>query len=178
MSGPARVFLVGFMGAGKSAVGRVLAQRTGLAFVDTDAEVEKATGMAIEEIFRQRGEGAFREAEWRALQAIADSGPAVVATGGGLFLGVENRRLVRRLGRSVWLDVPLAVAAARLSARTSALPLWSDDPLALRALFERRRAAYALADARVDAGIGEPEVIASVIVSNSRVFPPEFASSR
>jgi shikimate kinase len=174
----ARVFLVGFMGAGKTVVGRALAERTGFAFVDTDAAVVQAAGMSIEEIFRRSGEGAFREAEWRALCAIADSGPAVVATGGGLFLGVENRRLVRRLGRSVWLDVPLAVAAARVPSAAIERPLWSEDPLVLRALFERRRAAYALADARVDAGRDAPEAIASLILSNPCVFPPEFAPSR
>ena len=172
-----RVFLVGFMGAGKSAVGRELAARAGLAFVDTDVQVERAVGTTIEEIFRRHGEGAFREAEWSALRALAESPPSVVATGGGLFLGVENRRLVRRLGRSVWLDVSLEEAAARLPA-DSGRPLWSEDPLTLRALFERRRAAYALADARVDASRGTPEEIARAILSDSRVFPPEFARSR
>src|SRR5262245_48339114 len=136
-----RVFLVGFMGSGKSAVGRALAELAGLSFVDTDQAVERAEGMTIEEIFRERGEGAFRAAEWKALQSLADTGPAVVATGGGLFLGVENRRLVRRLGRSIWLDVPLEVAAARVGP-SSGRPLWSQDRLTLRALFERRRAAY------------------------------------
>jgi len=173
----ARVFLVGFMGAGKTAVGRVLAQRTGFAFTDTDAAVEQAAGMSIEEVFRRSGEGAFREAEWRALCAIADGGPAIVATGGGLFLGVENRRMVRRLGRSLWLDVSLPVAAARVPAGPQR-PMWSEDPLVLRALFERRRAAYALADARVDASRGTPEAIATVILSNSCVFPKKFAPCR
>jgi shikimate kinase len=168
-----RIFLVGFMGAGKSAVGRALAELAGLPFVDTDAAVERAEGTAIEEIFRRRGEGAFREAEWTALQALEAGGPAVVATGGGLFLGVENRRLVRRLGRSVWLDVPLEVAAARLGS-FARRPLWNEDPLMLRAMFERRRAAYALADARVDASRGDPREIARGILLNSRIFPPEF----
>lgn len=174
---PPRVFLVGFMGAGKSAVGRALAERTGLAFLDTDAAVVEACGMEVEEIFRRRGEGAFREAEWRALRAVCDLGPSVIACGGGLFLGVENRRLVRRLGRSVWLDVPLALAAARVAGQ-GPRPLWSEDALALRAQFERRRAAYALADVRVDASRGTPGAMASDILSNPRVFPPEFAPSR
>ena len=172
-----RAFLVGFMGSGKSAVGRVLAELAGLPFVDTDEAVERREGMTIEEIFRRRGEGAFREAEWNVLQALEGTDPAVVATGGGLFLGVENRRLVRRLGRSVWLDVPLEVAALRVRPARGR-PLWSQDPLTLRALFERRRAAYALADERVDAARGSPREIASVILSNSRIFPPEFARFR
>jgi shikimate kinase len=134
-------------------------------------------GITIEEIFRRRGEGAFREAEWRALHALESSGPAVVATGGGLFLGVENRRIVRRLGRSVWLDVPLEVAAARVG-RTAGRPLWGQDPLTLRALFERRRASYALADVRVDASSAPPREIARALLLNSRIFPPEFARSR
>ena len=172
-----RVFLVGFMGAGKSAVGRALAERAGLAFTDTDAEVERTAGMPIEEIFQRFGEGAFREAEQAALRALETGPPAVVATGGGLFLGVENRRLVRRLGRSVWLDVPLELAAARVAGGPRR-PLWSEDRLSLRVLFERRRAAYALADAHVDASQGGPPEIAGVILSNSRVFPPEFVRSR
>jgi shikimate kinase len=174
---PLRVFLVGFMGAGKSAVGRALADRAGLAFLDTDHAVVEACGMEVEAIFRQRGEGAFREAEWRALRAVGELGSAVIACGGGLFLGVENRRLVRALGRSVWLDVPLAVAEARVATQ-GARPLWGDSALARRAMFERRRAAYALADVRVDASRGTPQAIARVILSNSCVFPPEFASSR
>ena len=174
---PPRVFLVGFMGSGKSAVGRALAELTGFPFVDTDDAVQRAEGVPIEEIFRRRGEGAFREAEWKALQAVAEIAPAVVATGGGLFLGVENRRLVRRLGRSVWLDVPLEVAAARVGP-SSGRPLWSEDPLSLRALFERRRAVYALADARADASRAAPGEIAREILLDSRIFPPEFARSR
>ena len=171
-----RVFLVGFMGSGKSVVGRALAELAGLPFVDTDEAVTRREGMAIEEIFRRRGEGAFREAEWNVLQGLEDGGPAVVATGGGLFLGVENRRLVRRLGRSVWLDVPLEIAAHRVGPGTGR-PLWREDPLMLRALFERRRAAYALADARVDAARGSPREIARFLLSNSLIFPPKFARS-
>jgi len=169
-----RIFLVGFMGSGKSAVGRALAELAGLPFVDTDDAVERAQGMTIEEIFRRRGEGAFREAEWRALQALEPADPAVVATGGGLFLGVENRRLVRRLGRSIWLDVPLEIAAARVRP-SSGRPLWSEDRLTLRALFERRRAACALADVRVDASEAAPREIARGILVDSRIFPPKFA---
>jgi shikimate kinase len=172
-----RTFLVGFMGSGKSAVGRALAELAGLPFVDTDEAVERAEGMTIEEIFRRRGEGAFREAEWNVLQALEGTEPAVVATGGGLFLGVENRRLVRRLGHSVWLDVSLEVAASRLKPAWGR-PLWSQDPLTLRSLFERRRAAYALAEVRVDASHGAPPEIARGILLDSRIFPPEFARFR
>jgi shikimate kinase len=171
------IFLVGFMGAGKSAVGRELSELSGMRFVDTDDTVKRAEGVLIDEIFRRRGEGAFRDAEWKALRALEGGGPAVVATGGGLFLGVENRRLVRRLGRSVWLDVPLEVAAARVGA-FSGRPLWSQDRFVLRALFERRRASYALADERVDAARGSPREIASAILSNSRIFPPKSVRSR
>ena len=102
-----RVFLVGFMGAGKSAVGRALAALADIGFADTDCLVEKAVGMPIAEIFQHAGEGAFREAEWSALKGLDASVAAIVATGGGLFLGVENRRLVRRLtgGFVSWASV-------------------------------------------------------------------------
>ena len=172
-----RVFLVGFMAAGKSSVGRVLAARLGWTFADTDALVERGEGLSVEEIFRQRGEGRFREAESAALASLGAVEHVVVAAGGGLFLGVENRRAVRTLGRSVWLDVSLGLARARTGGGAGR-PLWSEDPLRLRAMFEKRRAAYALADARVDASDGHPEAIAARILAIPRVFPPEFTHSR
>lgn len=177
------VFLVGFMGAGKTSVGQELARMQGWRFADTDVEVERTEGRSIEAIFEASGEGSFRAAEWRVLQALISSEDTVIATGGGLFLGVAQRRCIVRTGVSVWLDVPLEVARRRIASGGDALggprrPLWRawahDDPLALRAFFERRRAAYALANLRLDAGRGSPRQLAGEIVASPLISRGEW----
>ena len=158
------VFLVGFMGAGKSSVGRALAKRLAARFEDTDAIVASAAGKSIEAIFRDEGEGRLREREWEALRSLELGRAVVVATGGGLFLGTAQRALLRRSGTSVWLDVPLEVARAR-TPDDGERPLWrAQDPIAFRAFFERRRAVYALADLRVDASTGTPDDVATRVI--------------
>ncbi len=172
MSGRAArpVFLVGFMGSGKTAAGRALADLLGWDFVDTDELVVQREGRAIERIFEESGEGRFREAEWQALRSLSGLERAVVATGGGLFLGVPQRAFMKREGTTVWLDVPFDVARARVGAGRGR-PLWTPDgdDVAFRAFFERRRAVYALADIRVDAAAGDPAGLARRIAE--RVFP-------
>jgi shikimate kinase len=166
----APVFLVGFMGAGKSTVGRSLAEQLGWDFADTDALVERTDGRAIDEIFRASGEGKFRELEWDALRSLAGRKQLVVATGGGLFLGVVQRALIKREGPSCWLDATLPVVAARVG-DTGSRPLFAGgDALALRSFFERRRAAYALADFRVDAATGDPVELARAVDGARRAF--------
>jgi len=159
------IFLVGFMGAGKSAAGRVLATRLGWDFADTDALVEDAAGISIEEIFQTVGEGKFRDLEWGALQSLAGRRDLVVATGGGLFLGVVQRAFLKAHGHTVWLDASLASIRRRLG-EGPGRPLWSaHDPVALRAFFDKRRAAYALADRRVDPEGLDPGAVAERILS-------------
>jgi shikimate kinase len=167
VSGPrdadAPIYLVGFMAAGKTAVGRALATILDWEFADTDAMVETACGRSVEAIFRDSGEGGFREAEWRALQSLAGRRRVVVATGGGLFLSVAHRAFVRAHGLSCWLDASLEVVASRGSGGSSR-PLWPrGDALDRRAFFERRRASYALADLRVDASVGDVDDVARMI---------------
>lgn len=148
------VFLVGFMGSGKTVVGRALAALRSWSFSDLDGIVEAGAGRTIEAIFRESGEGTFRTLEREALAGLAERRRVVVATGGGTFAETSHRSLIRATGRSVWLDVPLEIAARRVG-DGAGRPLWSrDDPLAMRIFYERRRAAYALADLRVDAGRG------------------------
>jgi shikimate kinase len=157
------IYLVGFMGSGKTEVGRRLAARLGWALVDTDVLVEQREGRTIERIFEESGEGCFREAEWRALESLADVRRTVIATGGGLYLGAAQRRFIRRHGVSVWLDVTLEAARARAGGGETR-PLWRpEDPPAFRAFFEKRRAAYALADCRVDVSSAGPEALAERI---------------
>lgn len=166
----APIFLVGFMGAGKSTVGRALAARLKWDFEDTDALVTRAESREVDEIFLAAGEGRFREVEWEALRSLKDRRRLVVATGGGLFLGVTQRAFVRAHGVSCWLDAPLGVVAARVAAGASR-PLWPrDDALVRRAFFERRRAAYALADICIDASRGGADHLASLIDSARRAL--------
>jgi shikimate kinase len=156
----APIFLVGFMGVGKSSVGRALAARLRWDFEDTDALVVQAEGRPIDDIFRTSGEGRFRELEWEALRSLGRRTRMVVATGGGLFLGVAQRAFIRAEGLSCWLDAPLAVVAERVVDGASR-PLWlDDDALSRRTFFDRRRAAYALATLRVDASSGRADDVA------------------
>lgn len=168
--GSSSIYLVGFMAAGKTTVGRELATLLQWDFVDTDESVEHGLGRGIEAVFRESGEGAFRAAEWEALQSFAGRRRLVVATGGGLFLSVRHRAFVREHGVSCWLDAALPDLVARV-ADGSSRPLWpSGDALDRRAFFERRRAAYALADVRVDASRGAAADVAREIASRRGSF--------
>src|SRR6187549_1369450 len=100
--GQRSVVLVGMMGAGKSSIGRRLAGRLGIPFVDADTEIEKAAGMSIPEIFAAHGEPYFRAGETRVIARLLDGGPQVLATGGGAFMNPETRATVRAKGISIW----------------------------------------------------------------------------
>ncbi len=153
------VFLVGLSGSGKSTVGRLLADRLGWTFVDTDTLIERAAGRSIPAIFSEDGEAAFRKLEARALTRATRSGSAVVATGGGAPTH-DGGRAVLAEGFTVWLDVRPAVAAGRLASQETdePRPLLAGDPQArLEALLEARRDDYARADARVEVDSLTPE---------------------
>ncbi len=149
-SGPA-IVLVGLMGAGKTAIGRRLAARLGLPFVDADHEIEAAAGMSVAEIFSRLGEKAFRDGERRVIARLLADGPLVLATGGGAFMDNETRALVRARALSVWLRVPLPVLVRRVSGRTDRPLLTGKDPaVVLGELAQRRYPTYAEADIVVD----------------------------
>lgn len=145
-TGPGRVFLVGFMGAGKSTVGRALAGRLGVPFLDLDEAFEALAGVTIRRAFEERGEAWFREREAELLRGCEALPDVVVALGGGTFTFPENRAVVRRSGRSLFLDVPFEAIAARLGVKAIDRPLFRSLEEA-RALFEERRASYTLSDA-------------------------------
>jgi shikimate kinase len=142
------IYLVGFMGTGKSSVGLRLAERLGWAFCDLDFEIERVTGETVSDIFRDRGETRFRRLESDELRRVSASPGTVVALGGGAFCSEENRCVTAETGTSVWLDAPLDLIMARC-AGDSSRPLFGDRE-AMSALLESRRSAYELADLRVE----------------------------
>jgi shikimate kinase len=159
-----RIYLTGFMGCGKSTVGRVLAERLGVPFVDLDSEIERRAGMTVREIFAQFGEPEFRRLEADALRATLESPDVVVATGGGTMVFDGNFRLIQASGLSVWLNLPFAAVVARVGALGKRdRPLFRDETQAL-ALYRERLPAYQRADLVVDVGPEEgPEEIAARI---------------
>ena len=146
------IYLVGFMGCGKTTVGRALAHELGWWFVDLDQQIEEREGCAIADIFDGRGEAAFRALETAALRervvSVQSGRPQVISLGGGALLSEENYQLVANHGISVWLDCEFSRIERRIAAQTHR-PL-ARDPGQLRVLFEERRSGYARADYRVE----------------------------
>jgi shikimate kinase len=146
------IYLVGFMGSGKSTVGRALAGELGWTFVDLDEEIERRQGVSISELFDTQGEAAFREIERAALRehvrAVQMGRPQVISLGGGAFLADENCQLATNNGVTVWLDCPFSTIARRV-AGASHRPL-ARDPEQLKVLFEERRAFYSRAEFRIE----------------------------
>lgn len=145
MSRAGRVYLVGFMGSGKTTVGRRLAGRGEVPFVDLDTAFEAMAGRTIRETFETHGEAWFREREALLLNGTGDLPDAVVALGGGTFVFAANRAFVKAGGRSVFLDVPFEVIAARLGGKTVDRPLFASLEEA-RSLYESRHPFYKMAD--------------------------------
>jgi shikimate kinase len=145
------LYLVGFMGSGKSTVGRLLAHSLGWSFFDTDDEIEAAEKTSVAEIFDSRGEPEFRRIESEILRQhahwIERGRAAVLALGGGAFAELDNRRLLENHGVTIWLDCPLDTVRRRVST-ASHRPL-ARDPEKFAALYETRRESYALADIHV-----------------------------
>ena len=141
------VVLVGMMGAGKSTIGRRLAARLRLPFLDADIEIEAAAGMSIPDIFEIHGEPHFRDGEARVIARLLDSGPAVIATGGGAFMREETRNRVRDKAVSIWLQADVDVIMKRVKRRADRPLLQTDDPAATVArLLEAREPFYRTAD--------------------------------
>ena len=153
------VVLVGLMGVGKSAVGRRLAKRLDLPFIDADSEIEAAAGSTIEEFFEQHGEVAFRAGERRVIARLLDSEPHVLATGGGAFMDADTRNLVKSRGISIWLNADLDTLVERVSRRNNRPLLKNGDARQiLSRLMAARNPVYAEADitvASVDQPLGE-----------------------
>jgi shikimate kinase len=144
------IVLVGLMGVGKSTVGRRLAARLGLPFVDADAEIEIAAGMAIADIFALFGEDYFRDGERRVIARLMDGKPKVIATGGGAFVNDDTRALILRDALAVWLKADLEVLVDRVTRRDTRPLLRQRDPAEVLAeLAAKRDPLYALAPVHV-----------------------------
>ena len=149
------VAMVGMMGAGKTAVGRVVAQRLGVAFLDSDAEIERAANMTVAEIFARDGEGFFRAKETQVLTRLLDGRPCILSTGGGVFLSDANRAAIAARGVAVWLKVPAEVLWERVRHGEGRPLLATPDPRAtLERLLAERAPVYAMAELTVEAGPG------------------------
>ena len=144
------IVLVGLMGAGKSTVGRRLARRLGLDFVDSDEEIEVAAAHSIAEIFARFGEESFRDGERRVIARLIEGAPKVIATGGGAFMNDETRALILERCIAVWLDADVETLAERVSRRDTRPLLRDKDPLLmLRDLAGQRNPVYAEAHIHV-----------------------------
>lgn len=141
------VVLVGMMGAGKTAVGRALAARLGVPFLDSDAEIESAANMTIPEIFERDGEAFFRTKESQVIGRLLDEEKGILSTGGGAFLAEQNRQMITERGVSVWLRADLNVLWNRVKHKDTRPLLRTADPYAtLRTLYDSRVPVYAQAD--------------------------------
>jgi len=152
--------LVGMMGAGKSSVGRRLAARLSIPFVDADTEIEAAAAMTIPEIFARHGEPEFRKGEAKVIARLLDHGPQVLATGGGAVMDDNTRALIRAKGISIWLKADLDVLSRRTKRR-------NDRPLVeqIKALLPLREPFYAQADITVQSRDEPHDTIVSEIIA-------------
>ena len=157
--------LVGMMGAGKTSVGKRLATRLGLAFVDADAEIEAGAQLTISEIFERFGEFYFREGERKVIARLLNGGPLVLATGGGAFMNATTRQNIAKHGVSVWLKPSFEVLLSRVRKKSNRPLLKTADPeQTLRRLLEERTPTYALADFTIESVDGSHDTVVDAIL--------------
>jgi len=150
----ALVYLVGFMGAGKTVVGRRLAELLGRPFLDLDQEIERREGITVSEIFRRHGEKHFRALELEELVLVSTLEDAVIAVGGGAYCRPEDHAVMERTGITIWLDAPIEILYARCRGIPDSRPLLTSMEEMAR-LLEQRRPFYSQARLRIEAG-GDP----------------------
>ena len=170
--GSRSIVLVGMMGVGKSSIGRRLAARLGVPFVDADAEIEKAAGMSIADIFARHGEADFRSGEARVIARLLDGGPQVLATGGGAVMNADTGAAIKAKAVSIWLSAEFDVLMRRINKRKNDRPmLQTADPAAtLRKLLVAREPAYAQADLTVQSREVPHDAIVSEIMMSLAAF--------
>jgi shikimate kinase len=163
--GTRSVVLIGLMGAGKTAVGRRLAVRLDLPFIDADAEIEEAAGSTISEIFAEHGEAYFRQGERKVIARLLNNGPQVLATGGGAYMNADTRANIKAHGISIWLKAELKVLLKRVNRRDNRPLLAGDDHEAvMKKLMAERYPVYAEADLIVESRDVPHDVIVGAVV--------------
>ncbi|MBB2749831.1 UNVERIFIED_ORG: shikimate kinase [Rhizobium aethiopicum] len=163
--GSRNLILVGLMGAGKSAVGRIVASQLGIPFIDSDHEIERVSRMTIPELFAAYGEEEFRALETRVMKRLVRSGPRVVSTGGGAFINERTRRHIKKGGVSVWLKADLDVLWERVNKRDNRPLLKTENPRqTLEGLMNARYPIYALADLTVLSRDVRKEIMADEVL--------------
>ena len=170
--GQRSIVLTGMMGVGKSSIGRRLAARLGVPFVDADTEIEKAAGMSITDIFARHGEADFRSGEARVIARLLEGGPQVLATGGGAVMNPDTRAAIKAKGISIWLCAELDVLMRRINKRKNERPLLQTaDPAAtLQALLTAREPIYAQADLTVQSREVPHDAIVTEIITALAAF--------
>lgn len=159
------VVLVGLMGVGKSTVGRRLAKRLGLSFVDSDTEIEGAAGYPAAEVFERYGERDFRDGERRLVARLVEGNVRIIATGGGAFVDPMTRKLLNERAITVWLDASVDILAERTSRRDTRAQLRNGDPKAvLEKLANERRPSYEEAHIHVRSGDGAHKDVVDAII--------------
>ncbi len=159
------IVLIGLMGAGKTAVGRRLANRLDLPFIDADTEIELAAGASISEIFAEHGESYFRQGERKVIARLLEGGPQVLATGGGAYMNAETRANIKARGLSVWLKAELKVLLKRVGRRDNRPLLAAGDPeKVMKRLIEERYPIYAGADLTVESRDVPHDVIVGTVI--------------
>ncbi|MDS7595210.1 shikimate kinase [Agrobacterium tumefaciens] len=164
--GRRNVVFIGLMGAGKSAIGRLVAQQLRVSFIDTDAEIERVSRMTISELFANYGEDEFRALETRVIKRLMRGGPKVISTGGGAFINDNTRRHIKRGGISLWLRADLEVLWERVNKRDHRPLLKTENPKAtLAALMEKRYPIYAEADMTIESRDVRKEIIVNEVLA-------------
>jgi shikimate kinase len=163
--GPRSVVLIGLMGAGKTAVGRRLANQLDLPFIDADGEIEVAAGASISEFFAEHGEAYFRQGERKVIARLLENGPQVLATGGGAYMNPDTRANIKAHGLSVWLKADIKVLMKRVGRRDNRPLLATGDPeKVMKRLMEERYPIYAEADVTVESRDVPHDVIVGAVI--------------
>lgn len=178
--GRRNLVFVGLMGAGKSAIGRIVAQQLGLPFIDTDNEIERVSRMTISELFAAYGEQEFRALETRVIKRLLKAGPRVISTGGGAFINDNTRRQIERGGLSIWLKADLDVLWERVNKRDHRPLLKTENPKqTLENLMNQRYPVYALADIVVQSRDVRKDIIVNEVLAaiSAHARNPSFSES-